>query len=483
MLRPVVIERFGGLDLRGDPGEGAQAIDLLNVTLEPGRVRVRDGSEEAVAGLGAQAAGAFPFYRAAGLQLITAHAAEVFAHTAAGVLVASSGLLVGVQEQRGVTGAAIGTTTASFFYIHGATSSGPGEVVRWNGAAWALIATFPAAIRTLTTSPIDNRLVVGAANSKVSFSDPGAPETYGANNYVHLTPGDGEEINGGAAYNNQVFIFKRSKFFVFYGTSTDSTGNPVFNYRGIEAGVGMANHTPQAVCTGADGVYFLADDGIYRTTGGAPVKVSQALDPLFDGTTSTFWQGGTYSVAAGLGGRLTWLDGNLYAFLPSTGKIFVLDTQLGAWSVWSLSTAYGLTSLPASGTYGDRPRLLVSTAGGKMLRVKPGLTTDDGTAIVSRYRASFDSFGASERKRIRETIVEGIGSPSLQWSSDWGALGTADTLTLGTSPAVDTARQRRASRGRFFSFQVGASSGAWSVNRIQANVDGDVGEPHVAMTP
>lgn len=483
MLRPAVIERFGGLDLRGDPGEGSQAIDLLNVTLEPGSVRVRDGSEEAVTGLGAQAVSAFPFYRSAGLQLITAIVGELFAHTAAGVLVASYPGILNITQPRGVTGAAIGTATNSYFYVHSASGSGPGDVIRWDGAAWLLVATFPVSIRTLTTSPIDNRMVVGAANSKVSFSDPGAPETYGANNFVRVTPGDGEEINGGAAYNNQVFIFKRSKFFVFYGTSTDSTGNPVFNYRAVEAGVGMANHIPQSVCVGADGVYFLADDGIYRTTGGPPTKVSAALDPLFDSTTSTFWQGGSYTVASGDGGRLTWLDGSLYAWLPSTGKIFVLDTQTGAWTVWSLSTAYGLTSLPASGTYGDRPRLLVSTAGGKMLRVEPGLTTDDGTAIVSRYRSSFDSFGTAGRKRIREAIVEGIGSPRLQWSSDWGALGTADTLTLGTSPAVDTARQRRANRGRFFSFQVGAASGAWTVNRIQANVDGDVGEPHVAMTP
>ena len=43
-LRPVVIEQFPGLDLRQDPGESAGAIDMANITLEPGRVRVRDGT-------------------------------------------------------------------------------------------------------------------------------------------------------------------------------------------------------------------------------------------------------------------------------------------------------------------------------------------------------------------------------------------------------------------------------------------------------
>jgi hypothetical protein len=43
-LRPVTIEQFPGLDLRQDPGDAAGAIDLANITLEPGRVRVRDGT-------------------------------------------------------------------------------------------------------------------------------------------------------------------------------------------------------------------------------------------------------------------------------------------------------------------------------------------------------------------------------------------------------------------------------------------------------
>lgn len=62
---------------------------------------------------------------------------------------------------------------------------------------------------------------------------------FGANNYVDLTPGDGEPIMGMIAWRGYLFVFKQSKFFRFSSTTTDSTGNPVFNYDTVDTGIGM----------------------------------------------------------------------------------------------------------------------------------------------------------------------------------------------------------------------------------------------------
>jgi hypothetical protein len=55
---------------------------------------------------------------------------------------------------------------------------------------------------------------------------------------VDLTPNDGEVITEWRVGAATLFVFKQTKFFVFYGNSTDGSGNPVFNYRSVDLGVG-----------------------------------------------------------------------------------------------------------------------------------------------------------------------------------------------------------------------------------------------------
>jgi hypothetical protein len=99
----------------------------------------------------------------------------------------------------------------------------------------------------VNVTPIDNRLMLLAfsglsntdGNSTVMFSNAGQPESYTATNFVQLTPGDGESIRGVCNFGNQIFVFKESKFFVFTGPSTNSAGQPIFNYRIVNSGIGI----------------------------------------------------------------------------------------------------------------------------------------------------------------------------------------------------------------------------------------------------
>src|SRR5262249_12658681 len=130
-----------------------------------------------------------------------------------------------------------GTGTSAYAYV--ATDPATNPLYRWDGSAWTNPAIgYPG--QFLAVTPGDNRVVLADGlrgnQSRVRFSDPGAPETFGANNYVDLTPNDGEAIAGVATWQNYVVVAKQTKFFVFYGTSSDSTGQPVFNYRTVNTG-------------------------------------------------------------------------------------------------------------------------------------------------------------------------------------------------------------------------------------------------------
>jgi hypothetical protein len=478
-LRPVTIEQFPGLDLRADPGESRTAIDLLNVTLEPGRVRSRDGSASFFA-TAAQPmwAGMHPITGSIAVHMLIASTGSpgvIYAVTQAGVLVASDNTK-NYTAATPLSSAHIGTPSANYTYIGNANLT---TLTRWDGAAWTFPAVLPATIpnvRAMGVSPSDNRLVIGNTDT-VAFSDPGAPETFGANNFVRLQPGDGETVGAMCAYQNQLFVFKRSKFFVFYGNSTDSTGSPIFNYRTVDTGHGIgANFAAQMVAVGDDGVYFLANDGIYRTTGGSPVKISAPLDPFFNGAgANPFWQGGYFDWQnAHTQSRLMWMQDCLYVSVPVTGGVgsgivFVYNRRLDAWSAWNLNTR-ALTAITNNSLTVFPLRLVYGGATSGMFRMDPSLGADAGTAIVSRYRLPFETYGTPGEKRIRETLIEGTGTPTVQWSRDWGSLTTGSAVTLGTSPAVAVGRQRLAIRGRAFSLQFGASSGAWAVNRVQPNL-------------
>jgi hypothetical protein len=477
VLRPVVIEQFPGLDLRQDPGDSRGAIDLANVTIETGRIRTRDGSSLFYT----PATTPNNFYYLSplfidgagnrciigGLDLGTANFVAIRPGTG---LIAS---IAGALDSNGASGVAYGTPTGSRYYVASASSN---RIYEWSGTAWTdVTASIPSVggAAVLGLNPGDNRLVI-SVSSRVYFSNPGVALAFGANNYVDLTPGDGETVQAMYVFNNQLFVFKQSRFFVFYGTSTDSTGNPIFNYRTVDTGIGVSEafvvSRPQSTCVGDDGIYFVGPGGIYRTTGGPPVLMSAALQPFFDFTPPTYWTGAIRSsFNAGLQ-RLMWLNGKLY-YSTSDG-IFVWDRALNSWSWWNIK-AGALGSCSTTSATNSPTYLAIggNSAGSSTITlVRPTLTTDNGTAIVSRYRLPFETYGNPAEKRIREVIVEGSGAPTLGVTADWSSTGITKALTLGTAPALNDDRMHNAWRGRAFSIQLSAASGAWAVNRVQANV-------------
>jgi hypothetical protein len=471
-LSPVNLERFGGLRLDLDPEEvGNGAVDSLNVMYDRSGSRV--GSRWGYSSLFINAGDSYaqstfaPYTSSSAVNYLvlcnTSGGTRTYdLYTAAGTYVLSA---AGTAAAYRFSSAPFGTPTLSRLYI----ADGGTQMYRVEGASITAIhsATTYASTRHVCSTS-DGRLAYAAPASfpnRVYFSDPGAPETIGVNNYVDLAPGDNEQITGMVLFREQLFVFKETKFFVFYGTSADATGNPVFNYRTVSAGnVGARPGTAQAVCVGSDGVYFSNSRAVYRTSGGEAVRISEPIDPFLNGETLPLFAQDTFE---GDVSRLRWIDGRLFVLL-SVGVIpvgaFVWDSQSGTWAFWGTLLA-DVAPPFRSASLAEKVLGLLSDVG-RVVTFTQGVTTDAGAAIASRLRSGLMDFGSpGQEKVIRQTQITGQGTVTFGWSRDFGASPALGTVTLGTAPAVARAFARTAYQGETLSYTL-QGTGAWQVNRI-----------------
>jgi hypothetical protein len=476
-MQPATLDDFTGLDLRSDSVGGAPttAIDALNCALDkPGVVRTRPGyaTYNSVA-YSSAFRNVRPFYHFPNANYALVGTTTVGALVAYDELGAVQSSYTGAgQAARGQSWVQMGGAGSTDIWL--ITADPNGALISYNGSTWSSTsfgAIPPALVGHL---PWDNRLVrVAASGSRLDFSDPGAPFTYGANNYVLLTPNDGEAILGTATWQNFFFAFKQSKFFVFYATDTDATGSPIFRYRTVYCGPGKGVWHPYTPCVAPEGVYYVGHDGIYLTRGDQPTYVSEPIRPFFERNTNSFWTGGTYTRS--YPGRpdyatsevfLSYALGRLWCSVPieSGGRlVFLYDTRTSAWSAYN----WPANQVASFHKRDDEERIVfAATNANHLMQSRESDTTDNGAAIVSRYRSAFSDYGSPNLKTVRDTDLWGTGTVNLAWSHDFGSLATADQLTLGSSPAIKRGRHRRARQGTFLSFQLSASSGRWAVHRM-----------------
>lgn len=516
----------GGLNLRDsyEVMQPTQAYDLLNVTFdERGGVRQRPGFSA--------------FAPKSGSPLVIGDATNRFDsmapyYTTGGTkhLVCGAGNRLEVYDTTGaqVTSSTSTSPTANphyFVRFGGPTktviyaANGTDQLRQWNGSAWSLpsvTGTTPTG-RFVSVTPWDNRVVnarrsgsTGGDNpSTVRFSNPSVPDTWEADNWVDVNPGDGEQIMGVCSFDNYVIVFKETRFFVFYGTSINpEDGSPEFNYRAVEASVGLA--APQALCVAPDGVYFLAQDGIYKTNGGYPVKVSNLIEPLFIGEAPDLYSGSTVNWGSISAARMAYMNGQVYVALPTgsasyNDRLFVFDVADQWWTAWDIPAA-----ALATFKIGSSPELVfaygagASTAGTafykRIGRIQEGvgsdalLSSDGSTVINSRIKTAFNDFGTTIHKTVRESKVWGSGNIRFALTDDFGSsvqvgevdLGSgvdkwsngtgSDTWSDGTTGdlwARGVANKakliRRGIRGAYVSIELynsSASPGAWRVSKV-----------------
>lgn len=296
--------------------------------------------------------------------------------------------------------------------------------------------------RYLAVQQPDNRLVATGFSdgsngpsastvntSHVHFSDERAPETWTANSNVQLTPGDGEKIQGCAAWRNLVFVWKESKFFVFNGNTTDEDGNPVFN-REPRIGAGLC--APEGYAVAPEGVFFLDNDGVYFTTGGNATRISDAIDPIFGGSAPEFFSHGVVNQAQIANASAAYWEGRLYISLAMDGsstnnRILVYDPTEQFWSIYTIPAASLCVWTPS-----NSPELLFAHATSKIGRHSNAYTADDATAIASYSRTAW--IDLHEQVSLRQISIWGSGRVTGRASVDYNpATGTGQTVDLSTT--------------------------------------------------
>lgn len=488
------VENFKGLRLDVDPQElGLNgAVDLLNVDFDKlGAVRTRNGSAKwdssAISSTGYQAM--FPSPTNGGEFILIRGVAggptlNIDRMPDGNTITNIGSVAVNAFP---VSSAVIGTTTTTTIYFTLVTNLAAGVQVRkYDGTTLGTGTGKPTHVATWPTS---NRLAQGGyfaaadspsgangSRSTVFFSDPGAPDTYGANNFVTLRPGDGEGITGIVSWRDLLFVFKESSVFVFYGESTDSAGNPVFNYRRVDLPSPILDQIRQLAyapiaTAGPDAVYYSTPRGIYRTAGGVPELFTGAVAGIFSADTSF----GSALRTNGFAPGLAWVTDRLivsYTNAASAVRQLVYHAPSGQWTVWSLGGSVFSTAPAHLGVNAlNVAEGFWFVNGNDVWTCSPLSTTDGGSAISWSYKSGL--YAISDPGRVTCTLeskLTGVGTVTMKVattggsSSSAGVLDTGSALTLGSSVS-DDGYQQIDREGSLFQHEL-SGSGVATVSRL-----------------
>lgn len=463
MEAPFVVERFTGLNLVDSPylvGPGA-AVDLSNVWISHGEL-------QAVPDVSTFATGVDPITRlhthGTGLHLLASEADgtnnTLQAFDSAGSSVAST--TFAVVNAAPWAFASIGTATASRTYV-----TRPGDTSRrWDGSAWASVAAVPAGA-AIALADNATRLAVGGTSAnphRVAFSAPGDPETFGAADIVDIAPGDGESIVAMVTWNNMLFVFKNTKFALFYGVDTDNDGSAIFNYHMIDYGVGVGLkgvlYSGGGACAGPDGVYFVAHSGLYKTTGDKPVLVSkdiQSLWPVLQTPTYT----NVPALSLGSYVNLAHSNGNLYLSGTGGGDPITYVLLNDGWTYLTIQENAGNTG-PAN--FADlRGNNVFSLPGSTSIK-RLNVTSGPSSAHSWAYQSGYYDLGSAREKSIRFMDLYGSGSVTAAMVA-YGQRASAPT-DAGSAISLTSGRRGRRSpgvSGRFFAHRLSGSTN----NRVE----------------
>lgn len=494
---PSVLDSFGGLDVAQDPQElgSTGALDLLNVDVSrPGRVRCRDGyAKVTTTNPNRQLAAISPYYRSTAVPQIVAASTDLagasnkvfIALTTAGVELASKpGASVLNGQLNGRIAGRFGAPGSELVYVvqpTTATAVTTPTAYKWNGSTFAAAALAPNA-ECWAVKGGENRMVAGnylnTSASRVGFSNAGDPETWGANDFVEITPGDGEQIVSLVAWQDRIFAFKQTKFAVFGDTATDGAGNPIFNYRLVNSGDGALEAGPGqgTACAGRPGVFFLNARGVYLTTGDTPQLISGVLDPLFLGNVPEGFNGqngfGDERFRPASDASLCWANERLYVYLGTTdGRTLVWDAASSQWTIWQLPVR-AFMNFSVTGDFTDQALCFSELSGSGrnyVQRIDPDQTTDDSTAITWSYSTGWDALGAAgATKVLRQSRLYGKGTVTLSRFADFATSDTqAATLTLGSTTILGY--HRKAWKGKVLQTQL-AGTGPAEIRQVLHDV-------------
>lgn len=233
----------------------------------------------------------------------------------------------------------------------------------------------------------------------VYFCKPGTPDSWPAENHTEVTS-PSEPILCGVLYGGQSFCFSSERAFHLYpsgdGVSVANTGctrGPIARW---------------TIVTGMGGIYFVNNDGIYRTTGGTEEWLSIDIDPLFRGQTKNGLYPIDFTLTQSM--RLEIFENELYfTYKDTQGAIqtMVYSIPLQFWR------QYDFGAEPAvfySDEGNDTSTMLIGGNSTGKTYTYSG-TSDDSAAITCSVRTRCEDFGAPRlEKRFGDQWLD-LNSP------------------------------------------------------------------------
>lgn len=364
-------------------------------------------------------------------------------------------------------GAAFSEPTATVDGVAGKAMPTGHFIANWQDGANRLVV----GNTTLTGGPNG----AGGSPSHVFFSEPGQPEKYESTAFVELNPGDGEQICGIVEWGRQIFVFKETHVFVFYGIGSDEEGKPEFLFRTVNLGtrcIPQRGACSPNVVAGRDGVYFIGRDGIWVTSGGEPTLVTDALDLRADRREPRATLGGLAFPGWTQAKGIVYLDDCLYVGIPETAgegalpikRLFKIDLRSGRVTLWKTE----LFALMVWGLGYDIPqRVFFSGAGANkgIYRFTPETDEDPTVAMDPYYESGYSDSSDPDEKTFAHTKIWGSGEVTVAFGEDYDAPANGKLYKLGAGSAI--AQKQGQNGGTASCFNVRFSGKApWSVQRI-----------------
>jgi hypothetical protein len=229
----------------------------------------------------------------------------------------------------------------------------------------------------------------------VYWSNADAPDHWSATSNVEVCP-PSEVLQHGGIAGHQGFVFSRERLYGLYPNLAGGTGlvsTPTLCKRGLSL-------SRWAFAVGPGGIYFAAEDGFFRTTGGPEEWLSREIQPLFENEQHN----GLFPIDKTVPHAISvtaWENKVYLTYQDTNGAMNTLVYAI----LYKFWRHYSWGRSPARLQGEDEPTLLIGSASAGVTYLHEGLS-DDGLPIACRIRTGAASGGTREEKLFGDAIVD-----------------------------------------------------------------------------
>lgn len=278
--------------------------------------------------------------------------------------------------------------------------------------------------------PVNNMVFAAGDPNRpgsVYFCYPGQVDHWGASNYVDVSA-PGEEIINGFVFGGQAFAWSTQRLYAITPNLIDELTITPSPTACTKAPAG-----PWAFTVGPQSVYFFGYDGIYETTGGQAVNLSDDwLRPLFQGETVNgyspidFTQ--TSVLRCGVWRNELWC---LYQDTLGERNVLIYDFTDRTWRIYAFGQA--VSALYADTIPGSQAMLL----GGSGATYSYSGVSDSGRAITCRIRTAALNQGDPESlKQYANLTFDADIDGTFVTMTPWLTNETSSTTPLSVASAT-----------------------------------------------